>query len=437
MERLFEIYDEDTANRIIETSNYDEEKLCLVIPYICGSYEEPDEVTEAKIYVLAHDPYFFFRFGEEIDSVPDVRPFSEETRRSMKISWYPWLEIQREFSELYEREEYVQEFNILMTGNYSNVYINFHRKDEYKEDLEKFFISYPVISYILLLKIKKNHPLAVLLNYPYIFDLERTEDTYKLVAYAQNTEVVDFLLEGVDPSLLDDSELKNPVVYKWLMNYGVPDRINIDPWYYNLYRIQKDDPEFLKTKDITNPDEIKFLTSTFIEYGAERLLRKIMEQHENIVYFFILEILNKGFPEEYNIKLNRKSVKTALNVLRSVYGIRRRYDDLDALEKALRWGLLEWIKDSSKKLSIVELSSHISFNKKKIHPFLYFLEKHKRFHPRYLKEMIQYLEGLYNKNPTDLLREASDNHLRGAIVLLLEIYDYSKEELKETILSLL
>lgn len=102
MEKLLHIYDEEISRKIFDNPYYDEDKLCSLIPYICDPYEDPDEIVEAKLSALAIDPEFFFLYGSVVDQVPDVRPFSEETRRGMNIPWFPWLEVERNFTVIRE-----------------------------------------------------------------------------------------------------------------------------------------------------------------------------------------------------------------------------------------------------------------------------------------------------------------------------------------------
>lgn len=439
MEKLIEIYDEETVERILDAPYYDEEKLCSLIPYICDPYGELDEITEAKINVLALYPSFFFQLGEEVDSVPDVRPFSEETRKAMNVSWYPWLELQREFTRLYEEGEEDDEniYYILFFGHNTEELI--WNKDDYEDDMKDFFKNYPVLTYILLLIKEENNNIAVAFDYPYSFDInsKHIHNSFYLAQLAQNRQMVDFLLKEADREsireILINYHLDNPFVYEWLIDNGLSE--DIDNNAHLIYRMIKGDTTFPQR------DDIKEVVHTALRYGNTQLLEKYLERYETKSKDIIIGTLEEKYNNKY--PLSRKTVEDALNTLGKFYGIKRFYEYVDTLKIALEWGLLSWIK----KLSIEDLIPPIeyqrqtyrskSYKRYKIHPILYFMEKKTNMSSKNREEIMEYLNALYKISPSDMLKEAIENELKNAATSLLNRYTYSNEQLKETLLYFL
>lgn len=253
-------------------------------------------------------------------------------------------------------------------------------EEEYISLFQKFIFYYPVLSYVLLIKEEGNNYIAVLLDYTYLFDIEKDEEIWRLAFFAKNRDVVNFLLQDANIETVADPKIgpiDNPFVYEWLIDHGASNLLGVvDKMHYIGFR---DDLKlFNLNKDIAL---IEDWIDIFILRNSEKLLEKLLREN------------------------------------------------IDTLKLSLLYLFPSWIRKLIEISSLEEMKQSIKYSSKSIHPLLYLLEIKEPSSA--FNRIWNLLEDFYQLNPEDLLDEATKIRLMDAIEELFEIYDYSKEKLKE------
>lgn len=227
-DKLTEFFDKEDIVNIMNSEHFDEEKLCSVIPYLCG---KSDTYDENKMQVLLLLPDFFFRYGPHVDQqlVPDLRKISKEGRERYRLEeWNPWS-LLREEAEIFVTQEKRREtygsvvYDALEKSIiYNNITVYSIPEDKrslYEEDpyashppgtvifeydpyevVPLFFDTYPIMSYVILV-VNKLPIYAAKYDHIAALDIVKKTLTNKdryVVASVANREIVDFLLEKKD-----------------------------------------------------------------------------------------------------------------------------------------------------------------------------------------------------------------------------------------------
>lgn len=247
-DRLVEFFDQENAIKIMNSPYFDEEKLCSLIPYLCN---KSDIYDEDKMQVLLLLPDFFFRYGKNVDQVPDFRRISEEGRKRFNLEeWRPWSLLREEVEifttqenrdETYgsvvynalEQEEIFREITIYGVPQEKR---DLYEKDPYSfqppgtvvyqydpfDVVPLFFDTYPILSYLLLLV---NHLPVYAAEYDHMAAMDivkRTvieENRYE-IALVANREIVDFLLKKEDlPYVLRINRKYHTGILSWLYDH--------------------------------------------------------------------------------------------------------------------------------------------------------------------------------------------------------------------------
>lgn len=422
---LSKVYDEHIVKKILKSSRYDEEVICSKIPYLCNTEsDEMDEETEAKLRILATNPSFFIYFSDLIDTVPDLRSLSKESKEGFIVRpWNPWIELSEEFDVLQTAEDRgnkmdMRFFSSLMPRKRPR-FDPFSFKNV---EMRDFFYTYPVISYLFFL-LDKNLPVAISYDYPRFDILPRMTkiDPY-LIQYVRSVKAAEWILGDINPLTVIEKRhkwriLSNIFVLEWLANKGV---LNTVPEKDLLNTISKND-ELSLFRRVYTGKYIDEWFKTLIEYKSKEISLYLLDRDH--VFNDIIE---------GKIKYSKKQdVNFLLDVLSEKYGIQRFYGRIDSLELAIVKELSEWIKILPRESFINSIVS--SYTNEEYHPMAFAFESHHSFTKDFLKDIIPYLLSIYRESLKDILYQlVIDRHVSG-VETIVSYKTFLKEVLAEAI----
>lgn len=438
MEKLSEIFEENLVNSIRSTPSYDEETLLSLIPYL--SSNEKNDLTDLKLYILGNNPSFFFRYGKNVEGVPDLRFISEETRNAMRISvWNPWKNLVEEMDSFLGAEE---------RGDSSHQTIYeylMEQSDSTIPNVNDFLFTYPVICYCIL---NENGRKAVLVDYPFIHLLKNVD--YTLAGHARSKKMVDFLLKDIEPTKI--IEKKNPWIMVWLIERNEPSFFTRSDLYETFSQIDCVEALCLLPSDqIGKFDEwIKYL----VRNASVKMIEWFLERDEKVYHAFINYVYDHCCCKLW-----------ILHFLIEKYGNQRFHKEYDLLEIALQKGTLEDVA----RFPVASLMKPIIEYKEVIHPIVYSLMyQHKNTLQilKYLystideeekgrledevtfcafqcarenvfKDIVNFLDDMYDISPYYLLKVALSKDEKNAALNILTFYDIPAEDVKELFITYL
>lgn len=411
---LLESYEKPLVEEIINHPWYDERLLCSIIPSLCGKEEREDD--EAKLHILAFNPSFFFYFGSIIDSVPDLRSLSKETKSTFNLRpWNPWFALEEEFETLLSAEERgdraSQEiFNLLMPEEKKN-YINEER------EMTRFFYTYPIISHLFFLN-EENLIFAVTYDYFNVDFLPRTMPL-SLAYLARSDKMVKWIFGNVNPLIViaqkhkgDNKILQNIFVIRWLINKDVQDRIPIEDLFYTI-ALADDEKSFQR---VYMNDDFEKWFSTSITYRSKRIFSLLLNMNSHMKNMVIAEI---------GLRQERDRWSFLLSSLGEKYGIKRFYGSVDTLLGAIEYKYIEWIKALPKEDLIDPIvSEDISY-----HPMEIIFDKDSGFLSAFSQKIIPYLLEVYEETLEDILYQLVIHRSVSGVEAIISYHSFSRDSL--------
>lgn len=393
LSKLSEIYGESLAQNILEHPQYDKRLLCKIIPYLNGK-EDLDANTEAKLRILSDNVQFFFLFASSIDHVPYLRLINEETRKTLSVDvWSPWIELEKELEIFYNAQNRKEEmdwiiYDILDFEEGAPSFDDILKDSAYKEAFTRFFYTYPVLSR-LLLDHKRNIPLAVYFDYPYISN----KMAWFYVRYARSEATINKMLENANPSAFSSYAARhglfsNIFVIKWLHRYCEIEKL---PYQSEIKRtiLSNDDIEMFQTlynSKVTDSD-----VNTLIRSKSERILLYLMDSEERVkIYNKFISLysrgrMNKEMYEHYHL---------FLSLFSKMFGVLRYYDAIDTFKIAIIMGNWDWIRTLPKDSLFEPIYDR--------HPLSYLFDQ--MFTNEKLHEIVPYLSTIYKESLHDIIR---------------------------------
>ncbi len=385
-----------------------------------------DKTNKYRDFLIRRNFYFYVKYRTMIDSVPDQRNISKETRSKLTVKpWNPWKALAKEFDTLdtIKNEDHIRIYNMLdnnrkneYTGdNFIKDFLKYNTNS--RQILIEFFATYPTLGYILGI-LRKNIAFALIgenenIAY-YVAESYLVDDLLILIRYVNSRHILDIVLKNVDvEEYMPDYALtyNNMALASWIID-NTDDEEILDHSSLIILILRHDEVELYK-KLIKVEIDMESIYS-IIDHDAVKIFQYVVPENEYSKY--VLNAIRDTSKKILELMLIKNKVE------RYTQHKGKRIDIYQELVDGSHIYYLNIINLLIK--YDVDIENPIKYGSTVLSLLLYALEE-------FYSSDIDYIMSKYEFNNDDLLYSCCGIGLYRAVPFLLEKYEYSTETLQK------
>lgn len=420
---LKEVYESnDIVTNILQCQYYNDDVLSRLLPFLLDETHVQTETDTHKLSVLKSMPDIFFLFADLIMDIPDLRNISDTTKNCMKINeWNPWKALSEECHNFSTFAHKKGSFNVI-----AQQLLFMWQKEEsspkywskrlgiIKESVNDFFLTYPILSY-LLLSSSSTIVVGLLWDYTHIDKLSHIslEDplNFDLVTRLPSFRTINFVFKDInDPEESFTYWHYNHLILEWFI---INDLVGFDEL--------GEEREEVITYIITN-DKISLFKKIFFDIEFDDWIKGILTHECHKILDYVIKEKRKRIKKYVINNLTHHPFVNIARIILTYFPsyVQRYVGKIDTFKLAIDFSQLEWIITLGNIVDPVE----------SMHPLLYAYKMN-------AKDIIPYLESKYEVKSEDLLYEAAKREFSSVVENILQRYKFSSEQLIKTLIYML